>query len=97
VGRSFHQVMNSVEFVHTLGSLQVRAEDLMVSFNVASVFTKVPVVESLNLLTQHFSENNLALFRHVLTSTSQLLGNSTSRLMEWLLAPRFALSSLTSL
>jgi hypothetical protein len=63
VGRCFHQVMNSVAFVHTLGSLRLRAEDLMVSFNVASLFTKVPVVESLNLLVQNFSENILTLFR----------------------------------
>jgi len=85
--------MNTFEFVRTLGSLQVRA----VGFNVASLFTQVPIVESLNLLTQHFSENILALFRHVLTSTSLLVGDSTSRLMEWIWAPCFALSLLTSL
>jgi hypothetical protein len=55
-------------FVHTLGSLRVRAEDLMVSFNVASLFTQMLIAESLNLLS-HFSEDILALFRHVLTST----------------------------
>jgi hypothetical protein len=90
-------MMNSVEFAHTLGSLRVRTEDLMVSFSVASLFTKVPVVESLNLLTQHFSENILALFRRDLTSSSLLVGDSTSRLMEWLRAPRFVLSLLTFL
>jgi hypothetical protein len=41
----------------------------MVSFDVVSLFTRVPIVESLNLLRQHFSEDILALFRHVLTST----------------------------
>jgi hypothetical protein len=41
----------------------------MVSFNVVYLFTQVPIVQSLNLLSQHFSEDILALFRHVLTST----------------------------
>jgi len=53
----------------------------MVSFSVASLFTKMPVVESLNLLTEHFSENILPLFRRILTSPSLLVGDSTSRLM----------------
>jgi hypothetical protein len=41
----------------------------MVSFNVVSLFTNVPVTDSLKLLNQHFQEDILALFRHVLTST----------------------------
>jgi hypothetical protein len=40
----------------------------MVSFEVLSLFTGVTIVESLNLFSQHFSEDILALFRHVLTS-----------------------------
>jgi hypothetical protein len=41
----------------------------MVSFNVVSLFTLVPIVQSLNLFSQHFSEDILALFMHALTST----------------------------
>jgi hypothetical protein len=41
----------------------------MVNFDVVSLFTRVPIVESLNLLSQHFGEDIMALFRHVLTST----------------------------
>jgi retron-type reverse transcriptase len=37
--------------------------------NIYIRFTPVRIVESLNLLSQHFSEDILALFRHVLTST----------------------------
>jgi hypothetical protein len=54
----------------------------MVSFDIVSLFSQVPIVESLNLLSQHFCEDILALFRHVLTSTYFLLvGNSTSQQM----------------
>ena len=40
----------------------------MVSFDVVSLFTNVPIVDSLELLSHHF-EDVLALFKHVLTST----------------------------
>jgi len=41
----------------------------MVSFDVVSLFTNVPIVDPLELLSQHFEEDVLALFKHVLTST----------------------------
>jgi hypothetical protein len=41
----------------------------MVSFDAVSLFTKVPVEESLTLLSQHFKDEILALYKHVLTST----------------------------
>ena len=41
----------------------------MVSFDVISLFTKVPVEDSLSLLSHHFTEDILALFKLVLTST----------------------------
>jgi hypothetical protein len=47
----------------------VQPGDLMVSFVVVSVFTKVPVEDSLSLLSQHFTDDILALFKLVLTST----------------------------
>jgi hypothetical protein len=34
-----------------------------------SLFTKVLIVDSLELLSHHFEDNVLALFKHVLTST----------------------------
>jgi hypothetical protein len=39
----------------------------MVSFDVVSLFTKVPVEDSLSLLSQHFTNDILALFKLVLT------------------------------
>jgi hypothetical protein len=42
----------------------------MVSFDVISLFTNVPVADSLELLlSHHFEDYFLALFKHVLTST----------------------------
>jgi len=40
----------------------------MVSFDVVSLFTKVPVQDSLSLLSHHFTDD-IALFKLVLTST----------------------------
>jgi hypothetical protein len=41
----------------------------MVSFDVVSLFTKVPTADLLELLSNHFEDDVLALFKHVLTST----------------------------
>jgi len=41
----------------------------MVSFDSVSLFTEVPIVDSLELLSHHFEDDVLALFTHVLTST----------------------------
>jgi hypothetical protein len=41
----------------------------MVSFDVVSVFTKVPIKEIMNLLGCHFEEDILGLFLHVLTTS----------------------------
>jgi hypothetical protein len=61
-------VKNS-QFVQILESLRVQPEDLMVSFDVVSLFTNVPIVDSLELLSHHFEYDVLALFKNVLTST----------------------------
>jgi len=66
-----------------MDSLRVGPEDLMVIFAEASLSTRVPIVESLNLLSEHFSEDILALFRHVIIlHTCPFVGNCTSRHME---------------
>jgi hypothetical protein len=58
-----------MEFVQVLGSLQVDAHDIMVSFDIVSLFTKVPIRETMDLVGRHFEEYVLALFRHVLTTS----------------------------
>ena len=68
-GNSAHHVKNPFQFVQILKSLRVRPKDLMVSFDVVSLFTNVLIVDSLELLSYHFEDDVLALFKHVLTST----------------------------
>ena len=41
----------------------------MVSFDVVYLLTKVPVVDSLTLLSHHFEDDVFTLFKHLLTST----------------------------
>jgi hypothetical protein len=41
----------------------------MVSFDVVSLFTNVPIVDSLELLSHHKEEHILVLIKHALTST----------------------------
>jgi hypothetical protein len=62
-------VKNSAHFIQILNSIHIQPTDLMVSFDVVSLFTKVPIEDSLQLLSIHFENNILALFKHVLTST----------------------------
>jgi hypothetical protein len=41
----------------------------MVSFDIVSLFTKVPIRETMDLLGRHFEEGVLGLFRRVLTTS----------------------------
>jgi retron-type reverse transcriptase len=41
----------------------------MVIFDMVSLFTNVPIVDSLEILSHHFEDDVLALFKHALTST----------------------------
>jgi len=66
---SAHHVKNSFQFVQILESLLVQLEDIMVRFDMVSVFTNVPTVDSLELLSHHFEDDVLALFKHVPTFT----------------------------
>jgi hypothetical protein len=58
-GNSAHHVKNSTEFVCTLGSLRAGPYDIMVSFNVVLLFTRVTIREAMSLLS---------LFCHTLTA-----------------------------
>jgi hypothetical protein len=61
-GKTAHHVKNSFHFIEILKSLEIKPGDLMVSFDVVSLFTKVPVEESITLPNQHFNKEIMALF-----------------------------------
>jgi len=63
-GKTAHHVKNSFHFTSILQSLKIKPGDLMVGFDVVSLFTKVPVEESLTLLSQHVNKDILALYKH---------------------------------
>jgi hypothetical protein len=92
-GHSPHHLKNSIEFVQFLGSLQVDTNDIMVRFDIVSLFTKVPIRETIGLLGRHFEEDVLGIFRHVLPlPTSPSMDSSTGKQMMWPWVHRFLLS-----
>jgi hypothetical protein len=67
----------------------------MVSFDVVSLFAKLPIKETMDLLGCHFEEGILGLFRHVLTSSyftfnGQFCGQTDGVAMGLLLSPIIA-------
>jgi hypothetical protein len=73
-----HHVKISTEFV-ILGSLRVDTRDIMVSF-----FTRVSINETMDLLEQHFEEDILRIFRHILTTSCFIFnGQFTDRSLVW--------------
>ncbi|PSN48481.1 hypothetical protein C0J52_11724 [Blattella germanica] len=69
VGTCIHHVRNSMDFIETLKGITISSSDVLVSFHVESLFTRVPLKETLDLLRPHFDDNVISLFHHVLTST----------------------------
>jgi hypothetical protein len=63
IGHSKHHVKNSTEFIHALQTLRVGPQDIMVSFNMVSLFTNVPI------LSCHFTQDIVTVFKDMLTST----------------------------
>jgi hypothetical protein len=56
IGDSPHHVRNSMEFIDMIHTLQAGPRDILVSFDVISLFTMVPTEEALRLLIRHFDE-----------------------------------------
>jgi hypothetical protein len=56
IGDSPQHVRNSMDFIHTIRTLPVGPRDILVSFDVVSLFTMVPLEEAFRLLSWHFDE-----------------------------------------
>jgi hypothetical protein len=62
LSNSQHHMRNSEDFIHTLSTLQVQPNDILVSFDVISLFTWLLVGDSLNLQSLKFDKGNIRLF-----------------------------------
>lgn len=55
--RSF--VRDSTHFIHLLEDVRIQNDEIMVSFDVSSLFTNVPVAETIEVIKQQLLNNNL--------------------------------------
>jgi hypothetical protein len=67
-GNLTHHIKISFQFIQILESVRLQPDDLMVSFDVVFLFTKVPITDTIELLSHHFEDDVLALFKHLLAS-----------------------------
>jgi hypothetical protein len=66
--KSKHHVNDSDDFILMLSTLHVKPNDILDSFDIISLFTKMPITDVLNFLSWQFDEDNIRLFHPVLTS-----------------------------
>ena len=76
VGRNEHHIQNSLDCIQKLRDIQLKDAEILVSFDVESLFTKVPLTETIDLHCPHFNNKEIDLFIHYLTS-SYFLWNNT--------------------
>lgn len=74
VGHCEHHIKNSEMFIEKLKEIRVGPNDILISLDVVSLFTKVPVEDTLKLLADHFPPETIKLFRLVMTTTYFLYG-----------------------
>jgi hypothetical protein len=55
VGQSEYHIKYSEAFVQKLQSIKLEETDILVSFDVISLFTKVPLDDTIQLLSGHFN------------------------------------------
>jgi retron-type reverse transcriptase len=63
------EAVRSKDFIHKLNTISIKESDILVSFDVVSLFTRVPLDDTLLLLQQHFHDQPISLFKQVLTTT----------------------------
>ena len=66
-GQTDSYIKNSHHFVQKISSLSLGSTDIMVSFDVKSLFTKVPIVECLDIIKQRLEEDDTLADRTLMT------------------------------
>ncbi|XP_045534547.1 uncharacterized protein LOC123721120 [Papilio machaon] len=58
-GKTTSFIRDSTHFIRLLRDIRIQDDEAMVSFDVASLFTNVPVAETIDIIKQHLIVNNL--------------------------------------
>ncbi|KAK5644761.1 hypothetical protein RI129_006061 [Pyrocoelia pectoralis] len=69
IGQTTHHIKNSDHFIECMKNFKLEEEDILVSFDVISLFTKVPLMETLKYIKEIFPKDVSILFHHCLTTT----------------------------
>jgi hypothetical protein len=76
VGQSDCHIRNSETFMQKLQSIKLQEMDILMSFDMVLQFTKVPLEDTIQLLSEKFDKHAVDLFRHILTTTYFLYDSS---------------------
>ena len=69
IGQTDSYIKDSTHFISKIKDLVLEEDDLLLSFDVVSLFTKVPVKDTMERISEIFSEDISNLFKHCLTTT----------------------------
>ena len=69
IGRTDSYIRDSTHFIEKIKNISLGPNDILVSFDVVSLFTMVPVNQALQYINENFSNDIATLFRHCLTTT----------------------------
>ena len=69
IGQTDTYIRDSTHFIEKIKDITLRPNDMLVSFDVVSLFTMVPINEALLYIRQNFTDDITALFEHCLTTT----------------------------
>ena len=86
VGLNNSHIKNSMDFVSRIEKIKSKTNDILVSFDVVSLFTNVPVQDTLDIIkkSQKIPADLFPLIEHCLTSTYfQFQESSMNKPLEW--------------